>query len=487
MIIERSDTPRDHYPLRWQRIDLASGQAEPPIELWPSLLPPGQVPAVGTGALVADQTADGARLALKDAANPARVDVWDKSGKRLLGFLPYGLDGTVDALAWVADNRLLTFGGGRITAWEVPGPKAVFEVVGYTGAYVLSPGRKWIAVQAEKGIDIFDTANGKPLGRLPHGNPENHPWHAFTVSRDGAQLAAVELVRPGILGYMVWDLKTGAKQQGDRLFTAVGNRVPHLMWVGPRLLLAGGADVIDLDLRLVTAAFSPNMRGSLPSPDGRYWVPRTDHRPATEKRPAVELSEVAAFRLDDALQKIPRLKPEDVVLREGVAVEPASNTGNAARDATIRSILKQQLGGEGYGTERGQWRLEVTGERAGGTGYLETPGGEKIQIPWINGWIRLYEPGGAEAWKGSLSGGWDMNQSRYKTSKETIGSPGSFAGGATITHFNFGGRDPKEAMAEEAWDNFLGSLKAGLRMPRVLARVNGKLETLPLAVSLQGK
>ena len=52
----------------------------------------------------------------------------------------------------------------------------------------------------------------------------------------------------------------------------------------------------------------------------------------------------------------------------------------------------------------------------------------------------------------------------------------------SITHFNFGFRDPAAAMADEAWDNFMEGLKAGGgRFPRVLARVNGKLTPLPIA------
>src|SRR5262249_27851769 len=109
VIIRKVDTPRDRYALQWQRVDLTTGKGDEPVPLGPSILPPGQVPAAaGSGSIIADQTFDGSRLAMRDAANAGRIDIWDKSGKRLHGFLPYGSNGSVDALFWTSDTRLIT-------------------------------------------------------------------------------------------------------------------------------------------------------------------------------------------------------------------------------------------------------------------------------------------------------------------------------------------------------------------------------------------
>ena len=70
-----------------------------------------------------------------------------------------------------------------------------------------------------------------------------------------------------------------------------------------------------------------------------------------------------------------------------------------------------------------------------------------------------------------------MNRSKYKSGKEDLGPLGG-----SITHFNFGGRDPVTAMAEEAWENFMERLKEMTGYPRVLGRVNGKVVPLPVAV-----
>jgi hypothetical protein len=485
VIVRRVDTPRGRYSLQWQRVDMTTGKGDEPVPLWPSILPPGQVPPpAGSGSIVADQTFDGSRLALRDAANAGRTDIWDKSGKRLHGFLPYGKDGSLDGLFWAGDSRLITIGGGKVTGWEIPGPKAVFELTGYGGAYAVSPGRKWIALQYDKQIDLFETATGKPLGRLSQANPAGKPWHGFAVSPDGTQLAAVELVRPGynekpgIWGYSIWDLRTGQAQRTDRLFAGSGARPGHhVMWLAPRLLLAGGADVIDLDARAVTATLGLNATRPLASPDGRYWGARSDRTPANPDQ-QLPMETVVAASLDDTVRTLPRPAFADVVFREGQTVEVVSETGDGSRDAVIRSHVGQLLGAEGYGVGRGGWRIRVTGKRGGSSGTLSTPKGDKISIPSVSWTIQLVDPAGTVHWEGSASGGFDLNHSKYRTGKEELG-PGPFGG--SVTHFNFGARDPVEAMSEEAWDNFLDGLKS-LSYPRVLARVNGKVVRLPIAL-----
>ena len=276
----RVGLPRIHYSLEWQRINLTSGHAEPSVELWPSVLPPGQVAYLGSyGSIVADQNADGSRLAVRDLATPAHINVWDQTGKRILGFLPYGPNIPVEAVVWVADNRLITRGGGKVTGWEIPGPKAVFEVTGYAAAHVLSPGRKWIALQSEKYLDFYETATGKPLGRLERSHPDGKAWQGFAVSRDGMQLAALVSAGssyewPAVWAVATWDLKTGKTQGSWRILGGSGKKTAqNPMWLGPhQLLTGGGGDVIDLDVRIVTATLGLAMSFPLPSPDGRYWA-----------------------------------------------------------------------------------------------------------------------------------------------------------------------------------------------------------------------
>ncbi|HKA07081.1 MAG TPA: hypothetical protein VKD71_07465 [Gemmataceae bacterium] len=485
VVVRRVETPREHYSLQWQRVDMKDGKGNEPISLWPSMLPPGQVPPpAGNGSIVADQTADGSRLAVRDPATPARVDVWDKSGKRLFGFLPYGPETSVHALVWAANDRLITMGGDKATIWEIPGPKAVAEFQGYVGACAFSPTRKWIAFQTDKFIDFFETASGKPLGRTGHGNPLNRPWTGFVVSRDGTELAAVELIRPGqidapnIWSAAKWDLKTGVMEKFDRLFAGNGNRTGnHLMWLGPRLLLAGGADVIDVESKVVIATLTPILPQPLPSPDGRYWSAQ-----GGGKDPPRPVEGIATTPIDDTIKSLRRPAPADIAFREGVSIEVVSNTGDNKRDAGIRSQLQKNLSAEGFRTESGGWKLVVSGTRAEGKGFVVTPTGDKFPIPSVSGTIQLVDPGGTIAWERSGSGSWDVNRSRYKTTKQEIRD--SVSGGVSSEHFSFGDRGPKEAMADDAWDNFLESVQLGNQFPRVIARVDEKLVTLPYTVKV---
>jgi hypothetical protein len=507
VLTRRVDTPRDRYPLQWQRVDLATGNGEAPVELWPSLLPPGQVPGLaGYGSVVGDQTADGTRLALRDAANQSRIDVWDQSGKRLTGFVPYGAETPVESLLWTADNRLITVAAGKVTGWEIPGrtkgdrtpeaqgsrpllsagPKAVFEISGYAGAFALSPGRKWIALQTDKAIDVFDTATGKALGRLPHANPVGAKWQAFAVSRDGTQLAAVQLVRagfneaPGIWGYATWDLKTGQQKEVTSHFTDNGNRPHHVQWLGPRLLLAGGTDVIDLDADAITVKLGLYPPNPMPSPDGRYWGTKSNQPQYVANQPRA-IEEVVSTNLNDLVASMPRIPKADIIFREGTAVEATSNTGSATRDAIIKSMVASRLAAEGYGNARGGWKLSVIGERGPNSGSLDTPEGGKIPIPTIKGRIQLIDPGGGVVWETSATGGWDRYRTKYKTSTENLGA------GESVTHYNFGLRDPVEAMADEAWENYVQGLKTSVLFPRVLARVGGKFVTLPMSYQPSAK
>jgi hypothetical protein len=279
---------------------------------------------------------------------------------------------------------------------------------------------------------------------------------------------------PAVWAFATWDIQTGKTKETGRVFSGYGAKVAeNPMWISPRLILAGG-DVIDLDAKVVTATLG--LGPAAPSPDGRYWSTGTLSSPASgNQRMPVEM--VAAKKLDDVIATLPRPAPADILLRDGSNIEVVSQTGDNGHDAVARSQLGQVLGAEGYGTGRSDWKLVVSAQRANSTASLERPAGGKIPIPFINGKIQLVGPDGVAVWEAPATGGFDMNHSKYKTGKEDLGPMGG-----SITHFNFGLRDPGDAMADEAWDDFMGGIKSHATFPRVLARVNGKVVPLPMAV-----
>jgi hypothetical protein len=482
----RVEKPRVHFALDWQQIDLATGDAKAAVELWSSAAPVGNVPALrGPESIIADHTADGSFVAVRDPMLPTRVDVWDQSGKRLCGFQPYGEKTAPEAIAWVANDRFITRGAGKITGWQVPGPKAYFEAIGYAGPHALSPGRKWIAVQAEKYVDVYESATGKPLGRMDRAHPDGKVWQGLTVSHDGRRLAALDLSRPnqnaipGVWAYAVWDLQTGMLQDSRRIFGGVGYQpARNPLWVGPRQILAGGAEVIDIDAQAVTATVKLDYPYPLSSPDGRFWGGRNDHLAidATHQPP---IESVAAIDIEETIKAVPRPAAADVVFRDGRPVEVVSDTEDATRDAIFRSTLGQMLTSEGYVQERGGWKFSLTGKSIDSGVSVTTLGGKKVAIPKIEAKVQLIDAAGAVAWETQLKGGFDKFRSKYRMDKETSGP-----GGGGVPILSFGSRDPREAMDEEAWFSVVDTFRKAGSFPRVFARVNGKIVQLPIAVPL---
>src|SRR5262249_45175937 len=159
------------YEQLWHRLDRNTGKREgAPTTLWAAGRlapgdPPNTRPSLPTlGAL----SADGQQLAARDPLETDRVDVWKSGGEPVAGLRPYGAGKNMDGIGFSASGKLLTLGSGTLTAWELPGLKAVYEVAGeYRDVARLAPGRGWVAVASgNTRVDLLDTETGKCLGRI---------------------------------------------------------------------------------------------------------------------------------------------------------------------------------------------------------------------------------------------------------------------------------------------------------------------------------
>src|SRR5262245_1035078 len=194
--------------MAWVRYDRKTGQPlGEPIPLWPPVEKYWLSAYERSHPFAVALTRDGQRLALLDPAEPTRVDVWDAGGQRLFGMVPYP-DYAVEGVAWLDDGRLLTVGQGKLTAWEVPAGKAVFEIDGqYAGPIQLEPGRRWLVAATYPGhVDVLATDMGACLGRCSADN-FGYRWDHTLLSPDGTRLVRALPVLS--LGLAVWDLKTG--------------------------------------------------------------------------------------------------------------------------------------------------------------------------------------------------------------------------------------------------------------------------------------
>jgi hypothetical protein len=208
--------PRWQYAVNWHRYDLRAGKkVGDPIELWPwAEMTDRHVTMIEQFSTpLAALTDDGGLLALRDPGDSARLNVWDGSGKRLGGLIPYGRGVAADWLGWSADGRLLTLGAGRLTGWDWKAARAIWEVEGgYITPVAQAPGRAWLAAPAGDAVDLLDASSGRCLARCKA--PPGAEYLALAVSLNGAALAAARpekrpVAQAGAYTADIWDLTNG--------------------------------------------------------------------------------------------------------------------------------------------------------------------------------------------------------------------------------------------------------------------------------------
>ena len=305
--------PRPHYPVDWHRYDLATGKSQgPPVRLWPwaqmherhvTMIEKFPTPPAAV-------TDDGNRLAMRDPADPYRIDVWDADGKRLGGFVPYDQKTPVEWIGW-SGERLLTLGGGRLTGWSDPDGKAIFEVEGgYTLPVATPPGR---APGSPRSRGMPSTSwMAPPASAWCCAAPPGDAYLALEVAQDGKAVAAVRkgatkvdrpspkpvdkrpvpLLAPAEYVADVWDLTSGKRES----IPFGAGKFGFIHWTGPEHILtaAGGLELIDRRAGAVVELFYYPARGGpaegtqilAGTPDGRVWasIPAPDLKPGESER-----------------------------------------------------------------------------------------------------------------------------------------------------------------------------------------------------------
>ena len=507
--------PRHQYPVTWRRYDLTTGKEEgPPVRLWPwaemserHVTMAEKFPAPPTGV-----SADGKRLAMRDPADPHRVDVWDADGKRLGGFVPYGPGVPVGWVGFVG-GRLVTAGGGRLTGWDGPAGKAVWEVEGGYTTVTAAPGGGWVAALAGDNIDLIDGASGKCLARCPC--PPGKEYITLAVSPDGKALAAA---RPGdekvartsptyldkrpVVGLLpaeyvadLWDLGTGARASVPFGFGVCG----FINWVGGEHLFAGAGvgELIDRKAEAVVGVYGYPGRGTAwegpqpfaGTPDGRLWasVPAPDLKPGENRRgwraqpfpnPAEEVDQLL-FAADREI-----LRPVDGPIR----VEVDLGTEERGRLAAAR--VAADLRKRGFVIGPKGWALRIS-HAVEDTGDMLTngPADKGIPIPQVKFTWRLYAPDGGMVWEGSATGRFLAHGSRYFTKSKSEGPGGVGMNlGMRTDYFEFGGRDPRRAFAAEILDKAADGVPGpAVGPPAAVIRAGGASKPRPLGRTLDIK
>jgi hypothetical protein len=501
--------PRSQYPVSWHRRDLASGKEEgPPVRLWPwaemterHVTMIEKFPAPPTAV-----TADGKRLAMRDPADPHRIDVWDDDGKRLGGFVPYDRKTPVEWVGW-SGGRLLTLGGGRLTGWDGPTGKAVFEVEGGYGLpVVMPPSGAWVAALAGDAIDIFDPASGKCLARCVA--PPGAAYLALAVSPDGKALAAarpgdapverpspkpvdkrpVPLLGPAMFAADIWDLTTG------RLETVPfgGGKFGFIHWTDPDHLFTscGGVELIDRRAGAVVSLFYYPPRGApaegtqilAGTPDGRVWssIVAPDWKPGESER-RVWRPQALPDPKDDVDKLFLAADREYLRPQAGpIRVEVDLGTEDRSRSAAER--VAAELRKRGYAIGPKGWAMRISHAVVDGQQRLQTgPSDQGRPVPEVRFTWRLFAPDGGVLWEGTSTGRFAGMGSQYYTKTKTEGIPGPNTSFRT-DYYDFRGKDMRTAIAGEILERAAdGVPEPPGGPPTAVIRAAGGSRPLPLA------
>ena len=391
------------------------------------------------------------------------MDVWSASdkGKHVVGWFPYGEGAVIEWLGWASNDRLLTMSEGKLTAWDVPAAKAVWELDGgyslpfeFAGTVVANSLDRFR-------LDLVDPLTGQLLNRCGIGAPGKIT--DIALSPDAAQLAALYVQQPQLADSFIqqrtisdsadavvalWDLESGnARVSPPQRIERFG----LLHWGSPEHLALCSLVTCVMDLRLgiapVSYTFPRNSgwpKAGFPlnrSPDGRLWA-------------AVLVSQTPEY---GAFAWRPQTVPDPQHEKEGPFASPQREFFAATRWPVIfecsvgDDALAQRCGQAiltalqqaGFTIGPGGWVLRVT--------HQVTNSGEAFEngmaIPKIIYDWQLIDAKGNVAWKNTAEAYFAASTSKYHRKPKFNEQPVEF--GKFIDHYDFGGRVPRAAILEE--------------------------------------
>lgn len=248
-------------------IDLASGKASKAVP-WPSSLRPVDVDPEGKAVLGRSDT-----TFVRGSSVPA-LGVWRLSGNGLEEvkvWSPQSQEamrgGDPEFAAFVDEDHVLCVSfPGSLSLWKVSEGKALYRMdIAHGSTPAISPDGKLFAASVKGDVFLFDALTGDTLARLPG---TDIPAGTLSFRPDGGQLASLSPQR-----LVVWNLAGGDIHRDIFFPTAIG--VEAVDWLFGGYILAGGANLVDLERRIVLwkyqhAAWSPLSRGYRER-GGRMW------------------------------------------------------------------------------------------------------------------------------------------------------------------------------------------------------------------------
>lgn len=373
----------------------------------------------------------------------------------------------IDWLLWADDSTLLVLTGKQLIGWDVPGNRARFTAGNeYQLPAAASPARNWVAVSVGgKYLDLVDAKTGTCKGRI--GGEGN--WRALAVSPSGRRLAGVRshAAHGGAHEVHAWDLKTG-NRTGVIQALATGSSMA-LRWANPsELYLASDeAGLYDMEHHVLLGRIAAG-KDLLPrrplndGPDGRAWA-QVDY----------------TIRGQIVVAPVDTPKPPgSLAFRPGVGVRVEVDCGDDTRTKRAKATITDMFKEEGY-LIGGDWVMKVSAAQYD-TNTVLTLLGAQVKVPGVKGTIQLVDPEGKEVATATHNASFPQRGSRYyKQTKTGQFVAGPNPGAPQTDLYDFEGRDPKTAMAEETWDVFLKTLESA-RLPRGAWKTEAGYVPLPL-------
>jgi hypothetical protein len=316
-----------------------------------------------------------------------------------------------------------------------------------------------------KHLDVIDTKTGTCKGRI--GREGN--WRALAVSPDGQRLAGVRSQSPASDGHEIhaWDLKTGNRTGVVPALKTGNSAVLHWANASELYLASDEHGLYDMDHRILLGRIaverdSARRRPLNDGPDGRPWALIDDKA-----------------RGQGAITPVKVGKPAgSLAFRPGIGVRVDADCGDAKRSARANSTIANIFKEAGH-PNGGEWTLRLAASEHD-TGKLMTLVRMETKVPGVKGTFELVDPQGQVAATTTYQMAFPQRGSRYF--KKTENGPGRGAPETDV--YDFGGRDPLEAMAEETWDLFLKGLDSA-PIPRGAWRTESRYLQLPLNLEYQ--
>jgi hypothetical protein len=257
---------RHHRDEVFPRVDLLDMQKRKVVASGPAPRGTGQLAMSPSGTHVV--TLPGEH---PDSDDNGQLNFWKIAGAKIehwISFAPYVMNTWPNAVPswsmWLDENRLFTVNNeGQLILWDVSKAKALYELLVERGVNpILSPGRKYLVIPTNSGIQFFDAATGKYLAII---GTENFRTAALAFSPSGRQLA---LATNGFIDIV--DITTGQTTRSFPCENAAG--ISELGWIDEDYLFTNRGHLIHVSLRLIAWNFELTPDVVVRPFGGTFWV-----------------------------------------------------------------------------------------------------------------------------------------------------------------------------------------------------------------------